>query len=187
MPSVFRHTLPALLATAFAMPAMAQIAFHDPAAIDADIAAALSAPIGQPGGAAQPVDRRLRLAQCQQPLVIQPDADAVAVRCISAGWRIRVPLAAGTASMPATMAQPARAAPSVRRGDAVTMIIRGRGFTVRMAGIADQAGSVGDTIRVRTEDRSGTGSSMRGAVVSGMIAPTGEIILPGFNNSHALP
>src|SRR6478609_6219167 len=43
--------------------------FADPAAIDRAVAAFTGAPIGTPGGARTPVDRRLRLAACNAGLM----------------------------------------------------------------------------------------------------------------------
>ncbi|MCU0729792.1 MAG: flagella basal body P-ring formation protein FlgA, partial [Sphingopyxis sp.] len=141
------------LAAAAPTAAFAQAGFQDLAALDSAIADALAAPVGTPGGARAIVDRRLRLAVCPTPVDIQPMADAVAVRCPAAGWRIRVPTMADgldatlLPSATATPSQPLRAEPLIRRGDAVEMVMRGRGFSVRMRGIAEQAGAIGDIIR----------------------------------------
>ena len=59
--------------------------FEDVASLDAQVAVNAEA--------AQPIDRRLKLARCPEAVLIDPPAlSAVAVRCKSLGWRIRVPL-----------------------------------------------------------------------------------------------
>ncbi|MFX5914908.1 hypothetical protein ABTE45_19000, partial [Acinetobacter baumannii] len=63
-----------LLAALTLLPVAAQAAplarFADPAAIDSAVAAFTGQPIGVPGGAATPVDRRLRLSPCAAPLAL---------------------------------------------------------------------------------------------------------------------
>jgi len=44
----------------------------------------------------------------------------------------------------------ARSAPAIKRGDALTIMVRGRGFSVQQAGEAMEDGAVGDWIFVRT-------------------------------------
>lgn len=187
---------PMLLLTAVALAAAApsgasaQAGFQDLAALDTAIADALAAPIGTPGGARAVVDRRLRLAMCPTPVDIQPMADAVAVRCPAAGWRIRVPtmadgaMATSLTSVAAAPSQPVRAEPLIRRGDAVEMVMRGRGFSVRMRGIAEQAGAIGDIIRVRSQPGNGATPANRTATtpITGRILPSGEISVVAFNN-----
>jgi flagella basal body P-ring formation protein FlgA len=163
--------LPALLAA----PLSAQ-GFENPEMLDSRIAAALGAGIGEPGGAAAPVDRRLRLAACPQPAEIaEPALGAVTVRCQPLGWRIRVPLVASQAATAAAPAAPAaaHAAPTIRRGDQIQLVAISAGFTVSTLAVADQDGAPGDRIRVRTEHRS--------APVIGLVLDDGRVALPGFN------
>src|SRR5262245_49316028 len=102
--------------------------FADLDAIDRQVAAFTGAPIGAPGGAAMPVDRRLRLQTCSVPLAVGWNGlrrDSVQVQCPqTGGWRIFVQLAGaglgGVAAVPA--------APAVSRGDAVTIAVTGQGF-----------------------------------------------------------
>ena len=61
-------------------------------------------------------------------------------------WRIFVAISPA----PGTAAAAASAAPAVKRGDAITVMVRGRGFSVQQPGEAMQAGAVGDWIEVRT-------------------------------------
>lgn len=124
--------------------------FADLAAIDAAVAQFAGAAIGQAGGATLPVDRRLRLAACRQPLALGWNGarrDAVVVSCPDAGsWRIFVPL---LVTAPAVAA-----APAVARGEAVTIEASGEGFSVSQPGEALEAGAVGAWIRVRPAGKS---------------------------------
>src|SRR3954463_2832756 len=56
----------------------------------------LGADVGQPGGPLVSIDRRMRLTACPTGIQIDPpSANAVTVRCTTAGWRLRVPLKSG--------------------------------------------------------------------------------------------
>lgn len=190
----------AFLTAGSVVPASAQ-QFQDLAAMERRIVIALGADIGEPGGPTAPIDRRLRLAPCPQPVTVEPAVlGAATVRCVPLNWRIRVPLVrnpnAAAASAPARVPAPARnratapvetavvetpmptsrpqrAEPVVRRGQPVSMIVMASGFTVTRPGVADQDGAVGDTIRIRT-DRNTT-------PIVGQVQPDGRILLPGFN------
>lgn len=120
--------------------------FTEPAAIDRAVSGFTGAAIGQPGGARMATDRRLQLAACVSPLVVSwhgSAKNAVRVECPDAGgWRIFV-------SVTPPLAE-AAAAPVVKRGDALTIMVRGRGFSVQQAGEAIESGAVGEWIFVRT-------------------------------------
>ena len=134
----------AILIACFSSPALAQ-AVTEPSAIDRAVADFTGAPLGAPGEAALPVDRRLRLAACTSSLALGwygSRQDAVLVQCPTAGWRLYVPLKPDPAA-PAT-------APAVMRGDAVTISLGGEGFAVSQPGEAMEAGPVGGWIKVRT-------------------------------------
>lgn len=125
--------------------------FTDPAEIDRAVAEFTGAGIGQIGGARVPADRRLRLAYCNQPLLATWHGRAkstVRVECPAAnGWRIFI------ATRPAPRAaQPQRV---VKRGDPMTVIVRGRGFSVQQTGEATENGAVGDWIGIRVGGRAG--------------------------------
>lgn len=145
-----------------AVPAHAQ-SVTDLAAIDRAVESFTGAPIGAPGGAAQPVDRRLHLARCAAPAALSwygSRRDTVLVRCPDPGaWRIFVPLAAGAA--------PDQAAPAVLRGESVTIAVSGEGFSVAQAGEALEPGAVGTWIRVKTAQAGtqGNPASIRARVV----------------------
>jgi len=149
--------------------------------------------MGEPGGPAAPVDRRLRLASCPStPTVEGPVFGAAMVKCEALGWRIRVPLVKGVAAAsygPVPGSNP-RAAPSngftraaiaaapredvVRKGDPVQLMAGNASFSVSRMMIADEGGAVGDTIRVR-EDR-------KSPPVFAQIVEMGMVRIPGFND-----
>ena len=172
-----RVVLPFVL-LAVPLPALAQ-GFENLEMLDNRVAAALGANVGEPGGATTPIDRRLRLQACPQPVEIgEPVAGAVAVRCVPLGWRIRVSLVPSAetrqAAAPAWQAQAqARPEPVVRRGDQIELVAIAQGFTVSTLATAEQDGAPGDRIRVRTERRT--------APVIGQVLPDGRVALPGFN------
>ena len=125
----------------------------DPAAIDRAVMAFTGVETGQPGGARMVADRRLQLAACAAPLAVSwhsPARSAVQVECSGpASWRIFVAIntAAGTSAG-------LRAEPAIKRGDALTIMVRGRGFSVQQSGEAMESGVVGDWIFVRTARKS---------------------------------
>ena len=177
MVPIFRRFAWFLALLASPLPALSQ-GFENLEMLDNRVAAALGANIGEPGGATTPIDRRLRLQACPQPVEIgEPIAGAVAVRCAPLGWRIRVSVVASAearqAGAGAMSARQERAEPVVRRGDQIELVAIAAGFTVSTLATADQDGAPGDRIRVRTE--------RRGAPVIGQVLPDGRVALPGFN------
>lgn len=152
---------------------LAAAGFADLAAIDRQVAAFTGAPVGAPGGAVMPVDRRMRLRPCGMPLAVDWHGlrrDSVVVQCPDAGgWRIFVQLAGAPAAAAA-----ASALPAVSRGDAVTIAVQGDGFSISQPGEAMEAGPVGAWIRVRpvrTAARSADKDMLRAQVVRpGMVA-----------------
>lgn len=135
-----------LAAPVAAQAAPSYSSFADLAAIDNAVAAFTGQAIGVPGGAALPVDRRLRLARCAAPLALAwrtDRRDAVVVQCPdTGGWRLFVAVAGNT--------RQDSAGPDVVRGDAVTVAATGDGFSVSQPGEALDSGAVGAWIRVRT-------------------------------------
>ena len=135
-----------LAAALVANPALAQ-SYADLAAVDMAVASFAGAPQGSPGGAAQPVDRRLRLVPCQAQLALTwygARRDTIEVRCpVVGGWKLYVPVAGGG------QGQLSAAPPAIMRGDAVTISVRGDGFAVSQAGEAMESGAVGAWIKVR--------------------------------------
>ncbi len=137
-----------LLSPAFGQQSAAA-SFTDPAQIDRAVMRFTGANIGEIGGARLPADRRLRLARCASPLVTSWHGrvgQTVRVECPDAGgWRIFV--ATRSAPSPAQEAKPVKV---IKRGDPVTVAVRGRGFSVQQSGEAMGNGAVGDWIAVRT-------------------------------------
>lgn len=137
----------ALLATPLQAQASLPVHFTDPVAIDRLVEVFTGQRIGSAGGASAPTDPRLRLRACEVPL--QADwygapGRSVSVTCPDAhGWRIFVSLLA--------LPHAPQASPAVRRGDSVTIAIKGRGFTVQRTGEAQASGAQGEWIAVRTE------------------------------------
>jgi flagella basal body P-ring formation protein FlgA len=140
---MIRSTL--ALALLLAAPAFAQTGHADLAAIDRAVAQFTGMAQGQPGGAALPLDRRLRLAPCPAPLALGwygGRQDTVEVACPAAGgWKLYVPLAGKAAS--------AQAGHAVTRGDQVTIAVSGEGFAVSQQGEALESGAIGAWIKVR--------------------------------------
>ncbi|MFM7402670.1 MAG: flagellar protein, partial [Erythrobacter sp.] len=115
----------------------------DPAAIDRAVAAFTGAAIGTPGGARMASDPRLQLAACTGPLAVSwHGAARSSVEVVCAGptaWRIFVAV-----NPVANPARAARETPAIKRGDALTIVVRGRGFSVQQQGEAIEGGAVGD-------------------------------------------
>ncbi len=138
-----------LAAAALAAPAIAASPM-DLAAIDRAVAQFTGAQVGQPGGAKLPVDRRLRLAACRSPLDLKwfgRNQRSVQVSCPSAGWRIFV--AVDAAPTVAGRLSPQAEAPIVKRGESVSILVRGKGFTLTRQGSALEEGAEGQWIEVR--------------------------------------
>ena len=119
--------------------------FTDLGTIDNAVERFTGASTGAQGGAALPVDRRLKLALCPAPLSLEwygRARDTVLVRCPQAGgWRLFVPVIAAQAGQVSQTA--------VARGEVVSIIVQGAGFTLTRQGEAMDGGAVGDWIRVR--------------------------------------
>ncbi len=150
-----RHITPrlalGLAACTAAIPAHAQPANEDWQTIDVltDMVAKAM------GRTATPVDRRIKLARCpEQASVTAIDANALAVRCASLGWRLRVPMTGPTGAAPAaaSYSRPAASAPVIRRGDNVRVTIDTESFSISYAAVAAEDGRVGETIALRGND-----------------------------------
>jgi len=155
-----RTVLLAPLALLAATPASAAPgAFTDLAAIDRAVSAFTGQPIGVPGGAALPVDRRLRLAACSAPFALSwrgDRHDSIVVQCPDpGGWRLFVAVSGGSGLQDS-------ATPAVAKGDVVSIALTGDGFSVSQPGEALDSGPVGAWIRVRTAAKA---DAMRARVV----------------------
>ena len=126
-----------LLALLHALPAHAQ-QFEDLSALDAKIAPAVAV------GSVKPIDRRLKLARCPDPIIFDTAAaSAIVLRCHPLGWRIRVPITqdAGRSGSSELL---------VKRGEMVQLVIQGDDFEIASSGIAIDDGFSGKRIRVKS-------------------------------------
>jgi flagella basal body P-ring formation protein FlgA len=171
---------------AIASPAAAVPPFQNLDALEARLINALGAGIGEPGGPASPIDRRMKLATCAQSVTIDPPAlGAVALRCPAIGWRIRVPIQrlqpSGGGSSSGGYGQPIQApvkeAPVVRRGDPVDLVADTGGFSVSVSATAQEDGSPGARIRVKTQQD----GRPQGQIIFAEVVDVGRVKLPGFN------
>lgn len=127
--------------------------YIDPVEIDRAVEQFTGSGIGEVGGARLPADRRLKLAACETPLNVKWHGRAQSIvrvdcpisRDSAEGWRIFI---ATSSAKPAP-----DIAKVVARGDPITVLVRGRGFTVQQSAEAMEAGAIGDWIAVRTERR----------------------------------
>ena len=133
-----------------AVPATAN-APMDPSAIDRAVMEFTGAAIGQPGGARTQVDRRMRLNPCGAPLQLEwygRNRDSVQVHCPDAGWRIYVAVAQAQQT-----GQPGQGQIVVSRGETVSIIVQGGGFSLSRQAVAMEEGAIGSWIKVRpTQD-----------------------------------
>lgn len=148
--------------------------FADLDAIDRQVASFTGASAGETGGAATPVDRRLRLQPCRSGLALSwrtQAQDSVVVQCGDpSGWRLFVPVRSGGAGM-------GQGGPvAVARGDAVAIAVMGEGFTVSQPGEAMESGPVGGWIRVRPA--AAPGRATRGDVMRARIERPGLVSVP---------
>jgi len=136
-----------LLTALAATPLAAQTQHLDPARIDRAVVAFTGHNVGETGGALNRADTRLRLENCTAPLSVEWHGNrqrAVKVAC-EARWHIFVAVKAAAQSAPAPPAPDV-----IRRGDAVTIAIEGRGFAIRRPAEAREGGAIGDWILVKT-------------------------------------
>ncbi|MDE8651156.1 flagella basal body P-ring formation protein FlgA [Novosphingobium album (ex Liu et al. 2023)] len=136
--------------------------FADLDTIDRQVAGFTGSPVGEIGGASLPVDRRLRLQPCRNPLALSwrtQMRESVVVQCPDpGGWRLFVPVRQA--------APEAVAGPVINRGDAISISVAGEGFTVSQPGEAMESGQVGAWIRVRPAGAGRTGNEpMRAQIV----------------------
>ncbi len=121
-----------------------------PEELDRAVARFTGVPIGQVGGARTAADRRLRLAACSAPLVATwhgASRTTVKVTCPDPGaWHVYIGV---RASEPGQSDRPI-----IKRGDPVTVMVKGRGFSVQQSGEALENGAVGEWIEIRTARKS---------------------------------
>ncbi len=130
--------------------AVAIVALQDLGRLEAEASVVAGAPVT--------IDRRLHLAQCSSPPILAPGSGGLSVACAAPAWRIVVPLQT--------------LAPTIHRGDPVSVIASGAHFDVTIDGIAEADASPGSRLRVR--DRSG-------GHLSAVVRPDGSLSAPGYN------
>jgi len=141
-----------ILATA--APALAVPGFQNLDALETRLGNALGASVGEVGGAAAPLDRRLKLAACPQSVTIEPPVmGAVTLACQPLGWRIRVPLKRLSNAASQGFAA-AGSAPVIKRGDPVELVAERDGFTVTTQAVAQEDGVAGGRIRLKSDPKS---------------------------------
>jgi flagellar basal body P-ring formation protein FlgA len=149
--------------------------FQNIDALEARLINALGAGIGEPGGPATSIDRRLKLAACPSTVQIDPPVmGAVALRCPAANWRIRVPIARLSGAMQASTGGTMSAKPDlvVRRGDPVDLVAETNGFSVSVSATAQEDGATGSRIRVKADGKN--------APIFAEVIDAGKVRLPGF-------
>jgi flagella basal body P-ring formation protein FlgA len=160
--------------------------FEDLARLEGRVVGALDADVGQPGGPVTHLDRRLKLQPCPQTVTIDPPAlGAVALRCETLGWRIRVPLvksasaqavanaaAVGNSSAAAYRSAQPTAPALIKRGDPIELVAGDGSFSVSTAAVAQEDGRLGGRIRVKPADRA--------QVVIGMVEDAGRVRVSSF-------
>lgn len=123
-------------------------AFTPPEAIKAAVAEFAGVRTADVG----PIDSRLKLAPCRQPLAVgwhDQRGSTVLTSCPDrGGWRLFVSVVSGQA---AAVSGPAAVAP----GDAVTIRFNGRGFGITATGRALTGGKAGATVNIRPDGSKG--------------------------------
>jgi flagella basal body P-ring formation protein FlgA len=166
--------IPALALAAVAMPAYAVMPTVDHSALDLAIQRFTGNALGAPGGAAAPVDRRLRLTSCGGDVRLSWRSlrrDTVILECpVGAGWKLFVPVVPTNAVMGAET--PVQAAGfAVTKGDVVTIEVKGTGFTINQGGQAMEAGPVGSWIKIKA-------SGGKGEVLTCQVLRRGLVSMP---------
>ena len=144
--------------------ALSLTTFVAPAALEARITTALGAPVGAPGGLARPIDPRLRLPDCPAgpTVVAAPDGLSARIGCAAPSWSFVAALARAPRDA-------AGAAPLIRRGDTVRLLVAGPGFTVTRSGVAQGDAAPGASVSVRPDGAAGT--------LRGVVQPDGAVLL----------
>lgn len=93
---------------------------------------------------AEPIDKRLKLAECpDDPIIAPPVGGSVVVRCPALGWRLRVRVKTAVPSVEV-------AEIIVRKGEMVETVSDGPGFSVSTPMIAMEDASIGEAVRVKS-------------------------------------
>lgn len=125
-------------------------AFHDLAALEATASAVAGVPVT--------IDRRLHVPQCAATPVFARGVAGLTIDCPAPEWRINVPVQ--------------RLAPTIRRGDAVSVSAKGPGFDITVDGTAEADAAPNSRLWVR--DRSG-------GHLTAIVQSDGTLTAPGYN------
>ncbi|MEP9404058.1 hypothetical protein [Sphingomonas sp. VNH70] len=168
----------ALPLLAMALPVAAQ-QFQSTAQLDTAVAQFTGVAIGMEGGAAMPVDPRLRLARCAMPQFgwLSARQDAVVVSCMAPAWKIYVPVRRATpiaapAPTPVAAAVPAKAEPVIRRGDPIMVEAGAPGFSITRDGVALGDAPAGGRLMVKVDPAK--------PPIQAVAIEAGRAALPGF-------
>jgi flagellar basal body P-ring formation protein FlgA len=128
--------------------------------------------LGEAGGPAAPIDRRLRLTACPSSPEFSwrtEARDAIVIRCPEAGgWRIFVSVRAA----PQLASASAKVEPVIRRGDPVTLVAEQSGFAVSADGIAMADAAPGGRVAIKMDGAKGP--------VQAIAVAAGKATLPGW-------
>ena len=157
-------------------------AFQDTTALDRAVASFTGHAIGEEGGAATPVDTRLKLAQCATlALSWHGDThDAVVVSCTGPDWRVFVPVRAAYVAparavmVGAPLAPVARPEIVIKRGDPIMIEANASGFSITREGVAMGDAPAGGRLMVKCDDAK--------APVQAVALESGRATLPGWTN-----
>jgi flagella basal body P-ring formation protein FlgA len=164
--------LPLLLSliVAAAAPASAADGIIDHASLDQAIAAFTGSQIGTVGGARAPIDRRLRLAACDDVVINwrTPRQDTLVLTCRQGpSWKLFVPVVVDGGTS-ARAADPG--AQGIARGDVVTVQVKGDGYSVSQSGQATEDGAVGSWIKIKMPGKDD--------MLSAQVVRPGLVVLP---------
>ena len=171
-----------MLGSVFASPAHANDTKQDLAQLEDQIAQFVDAAVGVPGGLRHPLDQRLQLARCDTPpaLRMAPTLDYIIISCAVRGWQFTAPLTPlpGTSVQATVNGKPQRSfatSPAatevvIKKGDRITLILPGEGFSMQTFATAEEDGVAGAYIRVRT--------APKGPVLRAMVQGADRAIIP---------
>jgi flagella basal body P-ring formation protein FlgA len=141
----------------------------DHGSLDQAIESFTGSPIGAVGGARAPIDRRLRLAACSDVVINwrTPRQDTLVLTCRQGpSWKLFVPVVVDGGAT--AKADPG--AQGIARGDAVTVQVKGEGYSVSQGGEAMEDGAVGSWIKIKLPGK--------GDMLSAEVVRPGLVMLP---------
>jgi flagella basal body P-ring formation protein FlgA len=155
------------LLVASTAPALAE-GIIDHASIDRAIESFTGSPIGAVGGARAPIDRRLRLAACDDVVISwrTPRQDTLLLTCRQGpSWKLFVPVVIAGAGKSADAG-----GQGIARGDIVSVQVKGEGYSVSQGGEAMEDGAIGSWIKIKLPGK--------GDTLSAQVVRPGLVVLP---------